>query len=162
MRCLLVVLPCGLLVSKILLAIEDKVTIYASIQTMDLLALVNECVMLIKLIKLKFNSVLPLGNTIGCIEGKGFSPVTQNPGAKLAHNDIPLRLHCCLMHLALELLLASGNLLQCLPSWSFEQIVFLCMCCAGHRIVLDHFDKRLACLGVVLPEHLLTLQDEPL
>jgi hypothetical protein len=58
---------------------------------MGLLALVDECVMLIKLIKLKFNSVLPLDDTIGCIlQSKGFSPATREPDAKLAHNGVPL------------------------------------------------------------------------
>jgi hypothetical protein len=52
-------------------------------------------------------------------------------------------------------------LLQCLPSWSFEQIVFLCMCCAGHRIVLDHFNKRLACLELS-SQSTLTLHNKPL
>jgi hypothetical protein len=57
---------------------------------MGLLALVDECVMLIKLIQLEFNSVLPLDDTIGCIQSKDFSPAAREPDAKLAHNDVPL------------------------------------------------------------------------
>jgi hypothetical protein len=46
-------------------------------------------------------------------------------------------LHCCLLHHVMELLLASGNLLQCFPSWTFEWIVFLCTCCAVHRVAAE-------------------------
>jgi hypothetical protein len=56
---------------------EHKMTIdlFEFVRTMGLLALVDECVMLIKLIQLEFDSVLP--RVIGCIKGKGFSPVPQ-------------------------------------------------------------------------------------
>jgi hypothetical protein len=80
------------LVPKILFAIKDKMAIdsFESVRTIGLLTLVNEFVMLIKLIQHEFNSVLPLGATMHCIEGKGFSPAMREPDTKLAHISFPL------------------------------------------------------------------------